>query len=39
VPIAYTAVENAVELFSKVKLNPAVAMMGGGYYLDVPLKQ
>jgi hypothetical protein len=37
VPIAYTAAENAVELFNKVKLNPRVPMKGGGYYLDVPL--
>jgi hypothetical protein len=39
VPIAYTALDNAVELHSKVKLNTVVPMKGGGYLLDVPLDQ
>ncbi|MFO0116584.1 MAG: hypothetical protein ACK521_02860 [bacterium] len=38
-PIAYTALDNAVELHSKVKLNTFVPMKGGGYLLDVPLDQ
>jgi hypothetical protein len=39
VPIAYTSIDNAVELHSKVKLNTLVPMKGGGYLLDVPLEQ
>lgn len=38
-PIAYTSIDNAVELHSKVKLNTLVPMKGGGYLLDVPLEQ
>ena len=37
IPIAYTSVENTVELFSKVKLNPKVPSHGGAYILDNPL--
>ena len=37
IPIAYTSVDNTVELFSKVKLNPSVPQKGGAYILDSPL--
>jgi hypothetical protein len=39
VPIAYTSVDNTVELHHKVKLNPIVPMRGGGYILDNPLER
>ena len=39
IPIAYTSVDNTVELFSKVKLNSKVPSKGGAYILDAPLDQ
>ena len=37
IPIAYSSIDNTVELFTKVKLNPKVPSRGGAYVLDNPL--